>query len=136
VVVPGATEDDAVTSRKHVTAAQIAVVDLRLRQQYLQLTTHRTKLLVVKQRARAKPGAVEHYRLSQSRDLSSAFELLYHNSATSDVEVAQQRAQIDRRLDQHRRVLLHKRKAKVVFRIAMNLKLRIEIVAARQLALE
>src|SRR6185369_10713942 len=102
VVVPGATEHDAVTSRKHVTAAQIAVVDLWLRQQYLQLATHRTKLLVVKQGARAKPGAVEYHRLRQSRDLVSALELLHHNSATRDVEVAQQRTQIDRRLDQHR----------------------------------
>ncbi len=37
VVVPGAAEDDAVAARKHVPAAQITVVNLRLRQQHFQL---------------------------------------------------------------------------------------------------
>src|SRR6185369_16447985 len=120
-VVPRAAENDAVAPRKHVAAAEVAIVDLGLRQQDFELTTHRLEFRIIKQLARTESGAVENNRLAQPRDLTPAAKLFHHHTPARDVEIAQQRAEIDRRFDEHRRVLPHEREAEVVFGIAMNL---------------
>src|ERR1051326_2933794 len=135
-MIPGAAENDPVAAREHVAAAQVTVIDLRLRQEYLELTTHRDQLLVIKERTRTEPGAIEDDRFTQSRELFTTAKLLHDYATAGDVKIAQERAEIDRRLDQHRGVLPYKRKPEIIFRIAMCLNLRIKIVAAGQLAPE
>jgi hypothetical protein len=68
-------------------------------QQHFDLAAHRCQILVVEKRARSESGAVEDYGFAQARKLRTAFEFLDYNSAARDVEIAQQRVQVDRRLD-------------------------------------
>ena len=98
-VVPRAAENDAVATRKHVAGAQVAIINLGLRQHDLELTANRNQLFVVKQRARSETGAVENNGLAKPRDLAPAAKLFHDHFAARDIEVAQQGAEIDRRLD-------------------------------------
>src|SRR5258708_36922926 len=84
-VVPGATENNSIAARKHVTAAEITVVNLRLRQKHFQLSAHRFELLITKQRAGARAGAVEDDGLRQPADFFPRPKFLYHQFAAGDV---------------------------------------------------
>src|SRR5712675_32959 len=132
-MIESAAENYSVAAREHITTAQIAVVDLRLRHQHLELATHRAQLLIIEQCARAKARAVEDDWLRQAHDFFMAAKFFDDHAPAGDIKVTQQRAEINRRLDQHRAELLYKRKAEIVFRVAMNFDRRIEIVATRQL---
>src|SRR5215204_30555 len=80
-------------------------------------------------------AAVENNRFGQTHHFFPAFEFLDDNSSAGVVEVPQQSTKIDRRLDHHGVVLPDDRNAKIICRIAMNDLFGIEIVAARELAL-
>src|SRR5450755_2153887 len=94
-VVKRAAQDNSIAARKHIAAAEITIVNLRLRQEHFQLAAHRLEFLIVKERARAQARAVEYHWLGQTLDLFAAAEFLYYQLATGDVKVAQQRVEID-----------------------------------------
>src|SRR6267143_4337161 len=119
-VVPGAAQNYPVAAREHVAVGEITVINLRLRQKYFQLAAHRFQLLITEERAGAQAGAVKDDWLGQTLDFFTTVKFLYHQFASGDVEVAQQRVEIYGRLDQHRVVLFHIRKAKVIIGIAVN----------------
>src|SRR5258707_15198248 len=63
--VPGAAQNNSIAARKHVAAAEITVVNLRLRQKHFQMSAHRLELLITKPRPGAQAGAAEDDRLRQ-----------------------------------------------------------------------
>src|SRR5688572_19278727 len=70
VVVKGAAENNSIASWKHVSGAgDVAVVNLRLRQEHFQLTPYWTKFLISKKCARPQPGTIENHRLGEAHDL-------------------------------------------------------------------
>src|SRR4051812_32108767 len=130
-MIESAAQDYSVTAREHIASAEITVVDLRLRNQHLELPAHGTEFLIIEQRARAQAGTVEDDLLRQSHDFFTTAKFLNYHAPAGNIEIAQQSAQINRRFDQHRAELLYIRKAEIMFRIAMNFDRRIKIIAAR-----
>src|SRR5207253_8178647 len=128
-MIESAAENYAVAAREHITPAEITVVNLRLRHQHLELAAHRTQLLIIEQCARAQTRAVKDDWFRQTHDFFVAAKFLNDHASAGKIKVAQQGAEIDRRLDQHRAELLYKRKTEIVVRIAMNFDRRIKIVA-------
>src|SRR5687768_18372369 len=114
---------------KHVTRAKVAVIDLWLGQQDGQLAANGPKLLIIEKCARAQAGAIEDHALRQTQEFTTIAKLFHDHFAAGDVKVAQQRVQVSLRLDQHRAVLAHKGKAKVLVGIAVDLVVRIQIIA-------
>src|SRR5437762_1722007 len=135
-MIESAAENYSVAAREHITSPQITVVNLRLRHQHLELAAHRAQLLIIEQCARAQTRAVKDDWLRQAHDFFATAKFLHDHPSARDIKVAQQRAEINRRLDQHRAELLYKGKAEVVIRVAMNFDRRIKIVAARQFVCE
>src|SRR5205085_12617942 len=132
-MIESAAENYSVAAREHITPAQITVVNLRLRHQHFELAAHRTQLLIIKQCARAEARTVKDDRLRQTHEFFTAVKFLHDHASAGNIKVAQQGAQINRRLDQHRAELLYKRKTEITVRVAMNFDRRIKIVAARQI---
>src|SRR3989442_1494972 len=116
-MVERAAQNDSVASGKHIAAAQITIINLRLRQEHYQLAAHRTQFLIVEQRTGAEAGAVEDYRLRQSHNLMAIVKLFHYNFSAGNVEVAQECIQVCLWLDQHGAELPHKRKSKVMIGI-------------------
>jgi len=97
------------------------------------LAAHRAQFLIIKKRAGPQAGAVKDDRLRQPHDFFSAAKLSHHDAAAGDIEITQQRREINGGLDQHRAELLHKRISEVTVGVAMKFNSRIEIVASGQL---
>src|SRR5436190_13985520 len=109
-MIESAAENYSVAAREHITSAQITVVNLRLRHQHLELATHRTQLLIIKQCACAEARTIKDDWLRQAHEFFAAAKFFDDHASAGDVKVAQQGAEINRRLDQHRAELLYKRK--------------------------
>src|ERR1041385_8542094 len=75
VVIEGAAEHDAVVTGKHIACGQIAVINLGLRYQNLQLSAHGPEFLVAKQSVRAEAGAVKNNSLRQAHHLMTIAQL-------------------------------------------------------------
>ena len=136
VVIESAAENYSVAAREHITAAQVTVINLSLRHQHLELATHRAQLLIIKQGARAQARAVEDDGLRQAHDFFMAAKFFDDHAPAGDIKVTQQRAERNLSFVQHRAELLYKRKAEIMFRVAMNFNRRIEVVAAREIDCE
>ena len=84
-MIPGAAEDDAVRAWKHVTAAQITVINLRLWQQHFKLTTHRHERFILEKLTRTNPVQL---KITGSRNERAPHDskFLHYNSAAGNVK--------------------------------------------------
>ena len=108
-------ESDPITSRHHVNpdaarpsrtsrSACRLVVDLGLRYEMSELAFERDQLLVAEECARAKAGTVDDDRFAQGHQIARRVELTNDDPASKEKEVANERVQINGRLNPHGRM--------------------------------
>src|SRR5262245_37920658 len=104
----GPAQEDAVLARKHIqVTSESDVVDLRFRQQHRELPFDRHALFVAKRGLGPQPGAVDYDRLIERGKLTPIVEPPNHQLPAREEKVAQDRIQVDRRLDQHGDEAMH-----------------------------
>src|SRR5215467_8201138 len=120
-------QQDAVCTRKHIEVIlhHSQVVHFSLRKKHGQLSLYGGQFLIVEERSRTQPGAIEDDWLGELLELRHTIKMSDHDRASGYAVIGQHRIQVDRRLNQHRVVLQHKVVArKGMLRLGQDARLR------------